>query len=71
MPDNETYPHAQAFPSDREDSFLGLTKRECIATACLQGLLANSLWMETTTEDTDTAAAAVEYADRLIKELNK
>lgn len=68
MPENETYPHAQAFPSDREDGFLGLTKREYIAIACLQGLLANSAHTNTTS---DSCEIAVMYADTLIRELNK
>lgn len=68
-PDHHAFPIVDSLESRLVA--LGLTKREYIATACMQGLLANSLWMETTDEDTNTAAAAVEYADRLIKELNK
>ena len=68
MPDN-TYPDQQAFPSDREDGFLGLTKREYFAVIALQGLLAyshpNSEYLGELTK------AAVDYADRLIEALNK
>lgn len=75
MPDNETYPHAQAFPSDREDGFLGLTKREYFAAIALQGLLANPGLEAELAEASNVfsyfSKLAVTYSDHLIKELNK
>lgn len=75
MPENETYPYAQAFPSDREDGLLGLTKREYFAAAALQGLLANPDLEIASSEASDVfsyfAKLAVVYSDRLMRELNK
>lgn len=59
-----------------ESVSLGLTKREYIATMCLQGLLANSDYncpsrpknMVTTG---NTIIVALNYADCLLKELEK
>lgn len=53
-----------AFPSNGNH---GLTRREYIATACLQGMLANSNeW-----EPESAVRMALRYADELIKEEDK
>lgn len=49
----------------------GLTKREYIATAALQGLLANSNPDFMSFNDESYAKLALEYADALIEQINK
>lgn len=58
-----------AFASDGEYDMYGLTKREYFAAVAMQGLLACPHQMCGDIEN--QTGLAVEYADRLIAELNK
>jgi len=49
----------------------GLTKREAFAMAAMQGMLANPYLMEILSDVDGIAKDAVEYADSLLKELDK
>ena len=60
----KTAGHDRAFPSSN-DQVKGLTKREYFAAQALVGCVAS--WKD----ETAAAKYAVEFADALIKELNK
>lgn len=67
-------PDHHAFPMFAQDYTFsrGLTKREYLAAIALQGLLANSAFTNSSNSSISfDSRIAVEYADALIKELNK
>jgi hypothetical protein len=62
-----------AQPMGANDPVAGMTKREYIATAALQGILAgpSHIWSHGQDDDGNVARAAVRIADALIAELGK
>lgn len=73
MPDEQARKNGiqLAFPG-HEDSLGGLTKREYVATAALQGMLASDMSTDRTKANkTRWADAAVEFADALLERLER
>lgn len=75
------YPTSYAYDSDdgiTRVTHFGLTKREYIAAMCLQGILANGVTFQISSDRIDPnefpelyATVALEHADELLKQLGK
>lgn len=61
---------ASPTPAESVSKGIGLTKREWIATMCLQGLLATPETPDAIGGD-ELVPAAINFADELLKALNK